>query len=215
MDRRRILTYEQAEKKHKKQSRVLIAIGCVLIVLSVFGIVVSASGTRLRLSTRQALLMGVKETFVQRTAEDADIQSAATDIEAFMDAMGDICADARRQTLLNRRTQCVSEAGGVEVITEKGRYSSLTKEIAQWDTELTTLKEELSRAFQAMDTDAFSAAVTDALNARVDAREKYEALSETAKTRASEQSAAKKALTKGQKASSGLTEDQVRALQNA
>ena len=192
------MTYEQVAKLNKKHSTILAVLGAIMIALSLFGIILSAAGVRLTLSTRNALLGGLSKQVILLD-DDATLAALGEDINEGLNLLAGKVNAAKKQSLSNQRDQ----------LQPGGKYDRLTAQMAEYDSELTNLEALLAD----LTTDAYRAtyqtALADAVALRTETKAAYDAAANELKTLKSAQSKAKKALTKAEKEGSGATAEDI------
>ena len=98
------MNYEQVARLNKRQSITLSVIGAIMAALALFGMIVSAFGTRQTLSTRQALLGGLGKQ-VALLDDDKSLTAMGEEIGAGLESIAAQVSAAKQQSLSNQRDQ--------------------------------------------------------------------------------------------------------------
>jgi len=196
------MTYEQVARLNKRHSTILATIGSIMLALALFGLVITFTGVRQTLSTRQALLGGLSKQ-VALLDNDEALTAMGQDINASLKSVAAQVSAAKQQSLSNQRDQL-----------QPGRkYDSLTSQMAEYDSELALLNGTLDELTNADYLAAYQTPTAEAIALRQSTKAAYDTAADELKTFKSAQSKAKKALTNAQKESSGSTAEEIVQLQ--
>ncbi|MBQ3080430.1 MAG: ABC transporter permease subunit [Clostridia bacterium] len=204
MKKRFTLTYEQVEHLKKRQSRALIVIGCIMVVLSILGISLNISGARTTLTTRQALTSGAAKQF-QAMKNDRDILPAGEDLASAFKASAEKVALEKQNTLTNQRAASHNERD----------YKKFTSRMEEYDRELTAFYGEIDRLNEEGALSAYQASISAAISGRISAHEKYEEANSALKLLKRDSTNATKAYNKASKEGSGSSAEEIAALLEA
>ncbi|MBQ4452129.1 MAG: ABC transporter permease subunit [Clostridia bacterium] len=187
------LSYEQIRQKQLRQSRVLIAVGIVLIAVAVFGFSVFASGQRDRLYTRQLLLSLTRSAYTAAiNTDDGGAGAAGEDVKAHLLNTVETAASKRVALLKNKLAETPD---GADEAADSA--SSVDGQIAQWNAQLAYVTDYVNGAMDESTARTIQAQITQAYSEAASAREKYAAAAADSRSAGNKVTKAKGKLSRG------------------
>ncbi|MBR5380042.1 MAG: carbohydrate ABC transporter permease [Clostridia bacterium] len=187
------LSYEQIRQKQLRQSRVLIAVGIVLIAVAVFGFSVFASGQRDRLYTRQLLLSLTRSAYTAAiNTDDGGAGAAGEDVKAHLLNTVETAASKRVALLKNKLAETPD---GADEAADSA--SSVDGQITQWNAQLAYVTDYVNGAMDESTARTIQAQIMQANSEAASAREKYAAAAADSRSAGNKVTKAKGKLSRG------------------